>query len=192
MTVVIRAALILGSCFAFSQARAACAEAQRYDGHWWLSVEVEERSGFIEGAGDCLTWTARKPGFNAISRQLEPKVTRFYETHAARRALLVTEVWTLLERTPANQSPPQGGEVWSNAHWYLNGSWWRQSSETEQLGYVKGYLWCVQAEVTRPRETYSRSAAYYGAKISAYAKSHPKADDEAVATILARYRDAPR
>jgi hypothetical protein len=94
---------------------------------------------------------------------------------------------TLYHRVPRQASA--GGETWKNPHWYLNGDWWRQSSRDEQLGFVEGYLWCMQTRVKPPhRQRYPQPAEYYADKISAYVNSHDHGADEAIADILARYQ----
>lgn len=160
----------------------------RYNGEWWLAADPEERSGFLEGASDCLTWTAHKPGFSGTSNQLSKQITHYYETHPKDKHLLVVQVWYKSQTRPKG-SEHASGETWKNPHWYLNGLWWRQSSETEQTGFIEGYVWCMRYCVTQPFHLYSRTVEYYVSEITAYLNVHPKGDDEAIADILARYRD---
>ena len=62
-------------------------------------------------------------------------------------------------------------------------------SKAENTGFIEGYLWCARTYVNPPSATYSKPVSYYVDKISTYIRSNPQADDEAVATILARFRD---
>jgi len=160
-----------------------------FNGQWWLGADIEERSGFMEGAADCLTWTAHREGFSATPNQLSPKITQYYQTHSSERKQLVTEVWKKLQPEPSASTHAPDGESWKNAHWYLNGLWWRQSSETEQLGFLEGYRWCMRSCVKSKSQSYSHPDGYYVAKITEFLKAHPKGDDESVASILLRYRD---
>jgi hypothetical protein len=162
----------------------------RFDGTWWLSVGADERSGFINGAADCLTWSARVPGFNATPEQVANRITRFYGLHGNETHVAVVDVWQKVGG-PSRASDRTGGtaEVWKNPHWYLTGNWWASLNHAEAKGYLEGYLWCMANRVERNPARYSRSVNYYQSRINDYIKRHPEADDEAVAAILHRFRD---
>jgi hypothetical protein len=160
-----------------------------YDGDWWLAAEKEERSGLLEGAGDCLTWTAHTLEFTETSSQVEPRITSYYQSYPAQRRLLFIDVWKKTEpKATEVKAAPAAGEDWKNAHWYLNGTWWKQSREDERLGFIEGHLWCMRSRVNQPSESYSRPAEYYVEKISEYVKKNG-AYEKAIADILKRYRD---
>lgn len=162
-----------------------------YDGKWWLLATPAERLGFLEGASDCLTWVAHAAGFSESSEILDPKITAYFKAHAEEVRTPVVEVW---QRVPASffSSPiEKKSETWNNPHWYLNGLWWRQSSESERHGFLEGYLWCMNNGVPSPAETYSHPPSDYAARIDAYTKARHSADDEAIANILSRFKDTP-
>lgn len=162
-----------------------------YDGNWWLTREADEQTAFLEGAGDCLVWTAHVNWLTHYLDNLEQRMTRYYKEHPKDRGLPVTDVWRKLLSESKPTKPPPGGEEWTNPHGFLDGTWWVQSSQPERLALLEGYLWCMRTCVNQPSETYSRSADYYAEKIGKYILAHPKtAYDEAVATVLARYRDS--
>ena len=170
--------------------REAHASGKTYDGSWWLAADSAVRSGFINGAADCLTWSVHLRGFSATPEQLGAKISEYYRTHPTDRRRLVTDVWRTLESTaPPKTSTTTGGEDWASPHWYLDGLWWRGGSKAENTGFIEGYLWCARTYVNPPSATYSKPVSYYVDKISTYIRSNPQADDEAVATILARFRD---
>ena len=188
--------LIFGVC-AGSQNPAvnAAQPSQRFDGKWWGKTSSEEHAGFINGAGDCLTWTAHKEGFNATPEELTDKISKFYKKHPESAGFTVVEVWEKLwTKTPPSPAAAQPGETWKNAHWYLDGDWWREGSPEERQGFVKGYLWCMRTQVPTPAETYSKSVDFYVARIDAFtrANANSKMDREAVASTLKRYRDSHR
>lgn len=163
---------------------------QKFVGTWWLKADVEERSGLLNGTADCLTWTAHKEGFNATPEQLSVRITKFYMAHPESVGLSVIDVWQKVADKPKASSGADGqGERWKNAHWYLNGDWWIQVSEAQQLGFVEGYLWCLKTQVSAPTESYSGSASSYRRKIDAFVKANPKQGKEAVAVTLRRFRD---
>jgi hypothetical protein len=163
-----------------------------YDGDWWQAREVDERHAFLEGVDDCLAWAVHAKPLPEVGHEFDEKITRYYKAHPEARGVPVVEVWRkLAQRTPPAK-PTRGGEEWTNPHWDLNGLYWRQLNyESTQQAFLEGYLWCVRACLANPKETYSRPAAYYVHSISRYIETHPKtADDEAIAEILARFRDS--
>ena len=165
---------------------------QHFDGKWWSKTSRDEHSGFINGSADCLTWTAHEKGFNATPEQLVDRITTFYKEHPDSSNLSVVEVWKKLwARTAPTVATSQPGEVWKNAHWYLDGFWWLDESPAQKEGFVEGYLWCMKTQVPAPLETYSRSVTFYVDKIDAFARANAesKANREKVALILRRYKD---
>lgn len=161
-----------------------------FEREWWLKTDADERSGFLNGASDCLTWTAHKNGFNATPEQIMDKIDKYYKTHPGSANLNVIDVWQMIaNQLKVSKGTEDPGETWKNAHWYLDGLWWRQSSEDEQLGFVEGYIWCMKTQVSAPTESYSRSASFYRRKIDAFVRANPKLSNEAVAVTLHRFRD---
>ncbi|MFI5176705.1 MAG: hypothetical protein ACHQKY_17735 [Terriglobia bacterium] len=120
------------------------------------------------------------------------KITRFYKVHPESADLTVVDVWRKIggESTPNGGTTPQG-ETWKNPHWYLDGFWWRGASEAERFGFLEGYLWCIQTHFPAPSEKYSKPVNFYVERIDAFVKANDssKANREAVALILRRYRD---
>jgi hypothetical protein len=165
-------------------------DSEKFAGAWWLKADVEERSGFLNGTADCLTWTAHKEGFNATPEQLSDKISKFYVAHPESVSLSIIDVWQKVTDNPkVSKGADRQGERWKNAHWYLNGDWWSQVSEAQQLGFVEGYLWCLKTQASTPTDSYSASASLYRRKIDAFVRANPKLGKEAVAITLRRYRD---
>jgi hypothetical protein len=164
---------------------------QHFGGKWWSKTSADEHSGFINGAADCLTWTAHEKGFNATPEQLVDKITKFYKEHPGSADLSVIEVWKIVWETPPSAAAAQPGETWKNAHWYLDGFWWLDETQEQKQGFVEGYLWCMRTHIPDSQETYSKSVSFYVEKIDAFARanSNSKAGREKVASILQRYRD---
>jgi len=164
---------------------------QHFDGKWWSKASADERSGFINGAADCLTWTAHESGFNGTPEQLAGKISKFYKGHPESADVSVVEVWKRIwDKTPPPASATEAGETWKNAHWYLDGFWWLDLTQEERQGFVEGYLWCMRTHVPDSQDTYSKPVAFYVAKIDAFTKANTKADREKLASILRRYRDS--
>jgi hypothetical protein len=163
---------------------------QHFDGVWWLAANPGERSGFVNGVADCMTWEAHKKGYSATPEQIADKISKFYEANPGSNRLSVLEAWRRVSSSEKQMPAPKGGETWTNPHWYLNGEWWVQEAQTEQIGFVEGYLWCIRTWVEGPHASYSKSDNFYWEKINAFVATHPKLGNEAVATTIARFKDA--
>jgi hypothetical protein len=168
----------------------AAPEKQAFGGAWWAGADSEEKAGFLNGAADCMTWDAHKAGFNATPGQLIDRITNFYRTHPESADLTVIDVWQRVEnRSKPIKDKSPSAETWKNAHWYLNGDWWMQTSKRQQFGFVEGYLWCLRTQTQTSAESYSQSAISYQRKIDAFVRANPKLGNEAIATTLRRFRD---
>src|SRR5664280_1322650 len=120
---------------------------QHFDGKWWSKTSADEHSGFINGADDCLTWTAHKQvstagqkNFTFTWKQLNDMIGKFYESHAKSRDLTVVDVWRkVLENPRPNHVPgSEHAETWSNPHWYLDGFWWLEGTPDEKQASSRG------------------------------------------------------
>jgi hypothetical protein len=165
---------------------------RQFNGTWWLAANPGERSGFINGVADCMTWEAHKKGYSATPEQLGGKITKLYETDPGTKNLSILEAWRQVSAAEKQAPAPKGGETWNNPHWYLNGDWWTQEAQTEQTGFVEGYLWCVRTQVKGPHGSYSKPDSYYWEKVNTYVTANPKLGKEAVATTLARFKDTSK
>jgi hypothetical protein len=106
-----------------------------YDGRWWSGGEPEERSGFLNGAADCLAYVAHEKWVSSHSIEwLAPKISGYYESHSASRVVPVVEVWRKLISEAPPETPPKGGEVYTNPHGYYDGLYWRPGSDSDHLG----------------------------------------------------------
>jgi hypothetical protein len=184
--------LLMGTAGCWSQQpQPSHVKGQPFDGKWWSATTTDEHSGFINGAADCLTWTAHEKGFNATPEQLIDKIDKFYKDHAESVDLGVVEVWKKLWTKMLPRAAARPGETWKNAHWYLDGYWWLDETPDQKQGFVKGYLWCMKTHAPSSAETYSKPAGFYVEKIDAFTKANAatKADREKVASILKRYSD---
>lgn len=163
---------------------------QQFNGKWWGNTNSEEHSGFINGLADCMTWSAHKKGFNATPEQLMVDITRFYSDNPSSTGLTILDVWRIIiKKSPPKPSPQ--GQTWKNAHWYLDGFWWKEASEAERVGFLEGYLWCMRTCVHPAAEAYSKPVSFYLDRINASVaeKGSSKTNRESVALILRRYQD---
>jgi hypothetical protein len=173
---------------------------QHFDGKWWGNTSADEHLGFLDGADDCLTWTAPKQiwprnqrGFGGTWSQLNNAIGKFYKDHPELYDLTVFDVWKRViqqsSRKPVAGS--ENAETWTNPHWYMDGFWWMDETPDQKLGFIEGYLWCMRTHVPAPAERYSRSASFYVEKIDGFTRANgdSKANREKVALILRRYQD---
>jgi len=194
--------LLLSVC-GWSQSQPAVSTAQtnqRFDGKWWSKTNADEHSGFLDGADDCLTWTAHEQiwsknqkGFGGTWQQMNDAIGKFYKDHPELHDLDVVDVWKKVIEQSSRKAVPNSeyAEIWKNPHWYFDGFWWLDETPDQKQGFVEGYLWCMRTQVTAPSETYSKPASYYVKKIDAFTKANAesKANREKVALILRRYKD---
>jgi len=183
--------IVAASFAAQTPSNATSGPSRQYNGKWWVNADAPERAGFINGAGDCLTWTAHVDGFNAPPESIAGEIGKYYESHPEAAGSSVVDVWRKVaaKQRVAPASKSGDGEDWANAHWYLNGDWWGGGGLPEKQGFLEGYLWCMSNRVNPKTETYSRTVGFYQKKIDAYIDAHPKAGNEAIADILHRFRD---
>ena len=76
---------------------------------------------------------------------------------------------------------------YKNPHGFLDGGWYKQSSEAERFGFLEGYVGCLRTYVKG--QQYSRPIHYYDDRIWDYVGGHPRSYNEAIANILFRFRD---
>jgi hypothetical protein len=141
--IVLISALILSIGMAAQTASSKASGRQakpQFNGTWWLAANPGERSGFINGVADCMTWEAHKKRYSATPEQLGEKITKFYKSDPGTKSLSVLDAWQRVSPAGKEAPAPKGGETWTNPHWYLNGDWWAQEGQTEQTGFVEGYL----------------------------------------------------
>ena len=165
-----------------------------HDGNWWLRIgempygELTQ-SGFLDGVSDYLVTVSRVKWLVGSTDYGVEKITGYYNRDPRNRSLLVPEVW----RRVLTESPPPpalpGGEVYDGPHGYYDGSWYKMGDIDERIAYLDGYLWCRRTYGKQPAAAYPRSLDYYDQKIWNYIKT-PKAYNEPVADILARFRSA--
>jgi hypothetical protein len=120
---------------------------------------------------------------------LDTEIDQSYKAHPSNLSLPIVALWQKLLAQAPPAKPRRGGEVWTNPHGYYNGDWYKQSSYDERIGFLQGYIGCLRTYMKEPTESYSRQPGYYDDKIWDYIDTHPKAYNEPIATMLARYRD---
>lgn len=165
---------------------------QRFDRKWWNSVDSEEQQGFILGFSDCYGDTLRhKVRSDATNVEFRKALNDFYTTHTDQNSTEVPELVIRLLRTlKSSVHHLPGGEVWNELHGYLDGQYWNESTASERIGFLEGYIKCYQDYARRPRVRFSRTASEYSGLLTRYFEN-PDADhtDEKIAHVLHRFGD---
>lgn len=173
-----------------------CSPLQRpvqFDGNWWRSVGIAERTGFLAGYLDCDISDAGDTQMRYVAwNVVEPKITEYYENRPSERNAPVALV--LGKLAPPGLHAGTGGEAYPEKHGIFDGEYWRQSMPQHRLGFIEGYLEC-QRSAGKPVGRFSRSADWYVARISQWygLKADDSADwnrtPEKIANVLQLLRD---
>jgi hypothetical protein len=175
-----------------------------YDGHWWLSISAEERTGFLAGYWDCDEYEYKGPA--RFETKNTPHyldlITHAYEASPAHRGQPAIDVLLQFRDRPGDKSELlPGGESASGAHGGNDGDYWRQMGASErphdkQLGFVEGYLQCHEKLAHNKGGTFSKAAEQYRALISRWYRLDEHTLDvdsdrepEAIAVVLFKFRD---
>lgn len=168
---------------------------QRYDGDWWLSAAPEEQLGYLNGSTDCAMWDLGvKIRYNRSTEEDQRYVTEFYRRNSDQRSKPILEIQKAAWETPG-ATKPEGGEHWTEPHGYWNGDWWTQSSSSERLGFVEGYLSCYAEKASKTKAKFSKAAQQYVEELNRwYRVDDPppiplKITQGKVARVLFRFRD---
>jgi hypothetical protein len=139
----------------------AASKTKQFDGHWWLLLTSEERSGYLNGDADCNRFELKaKPKYSWSFVEKQESITNFYDANSNKRHLPVFEVARITDQEPPLTPPPTGGEAWTEPHGYWDGQWWREVSPADRLGFAEGYLACYSRSQA-PHGKFSRTSAEY-------------------------------
>lgn len=180
-----------------------CAHAmpsQNYDGNWWLSIDKDQKIGFLSGYADCVIYDVHKSGLNHFSAvNEESRLSKYYLDHSNMRSM---EVESLLWKLWAGSKPisyPPKGETYKGKHGFFDGDYWRQATPNHRLGFIKGYLYC-QKKYSKPMGIFTNSPEWYVDQISKwYGMKSADSDeidesklDEKIAHVLYSLKDKRR
>ena len=123
------------------------AQTKSFDGIWWLASTAAEQEGFTLGYGDC--WadpSALRVHMLTDDATLRIAVSDYFQSHEAKRNRPVPEV---LKEIWSGHIPVRGaekaqlGEGWRDRHGFFDGAWWKGSNPAERLGFIEGYITCI-------------------------------------------------
>ena len=167
-----------------------------YNGHWWLLLTSEEKSGYLVGDGDCYGFELKaKPAYSKSIVEEAEYVTNFYRSNADKRSVPVFDAIRVEEQQPPSRQVQAGGETWTEPHGYCDGQWWRQVNRADRLGFVEGYMACY-ARSPKAHGTLSKTPAEYVRLINEWYKLNeesgdvdPNREDAKIADVLFKFRD---
>ncbi|MGH9475364.1 MAG: hypothetical protein ACRD1C_03415 [Terriglobales bacterium] len=135
------------------------------DGHWWLNANAEQRDGFLIGYAECDALMLGHAAASISAPNLEAAITRYYQARPDRKdEPVITAINALSaawKRTGAYHF------VHANPSYEYDGETWREGTDPDRDGMIRGFLACQEAElgarVRVPVEVLiQRVSAWYG------------------------------
>jgi hypothetical protein len=181
--------LIVAITMLISAPESPASQIRKYDGHWWLLLTSEEKSGYLNGDADCRAFELKKKArYSKSFAEEQEDVTNIYRDQSEKRSLPAFEVIRIVEDQPSLESTGKGGEVWSEPHGYWDGQWWREGTPAERLGFVEGYLACYSRS-QKPHGTLSRTPSEYVNLINQWYKLQEETGDVDPGRVNAKIAD---
>jgi hypothetical protein len=165
---------------------------QAHDGKWWLSVDKDQRLGFVAGYMDCYVFVRKGPlPFLESWYQYEQRVTGYLKKHVADRSKPVTEVLEAIAAKPVAKTIK-----WEEEHGIFDGDYWRQALPSERVGFIQGFLECQRkdgkavAKFSRSDDLYvAQISQWYGIKEDDPAEINPERESKKIADVLYTFKD---
>jgi len=166
---------------------------QAHDGKWWLSVDKDQRLGFVAGYIDCYVFVRKGPlPFLESWDQYEQRVTEHLKKHVADSSKPVTQVLEAISAKPVAKTL----DKWEEKHGVFDGDYWRQAAPSQRVGFVQGFLEC-QRKDGKAVARFSRSDDWYVAQISQWygikendpGEINPERESKKIADVLYTFKD---
>lgn len=162
----------------------------KLDGNWWRALYENERVEFTAGYVDCYAndFGDKNNTFPESWYTYAPRITNYYKDHPDSTNRLAANVLFDVR----GKYPPkalEGGETWTEKHWFFDGEYWAQMGTGEQDAFVQGYLACYTEHLSTRQLKFSLPASRYAQKISSWFESHPKQYKTAIADALYKFAD---
>lgn len=174
------------------------AQTAKFDGNWWRDLHDGERVEFLAGFIDCYANDLgdKNDTFPDSWDTYAARITQYYDSHPQKVARPVIGVLFDV-RSPRPPKPLEGGEVWTEKHWFFNGDYWGQMSKYEEIAYVDGYLTCYRKYLSSRPKKFSKSSAFYAESITRWFDAEPgkspklaaKRELIAIADVLYKFAD---
>ena len=178
--------------------------ATNYDGRWWLSIDQQQRDGFVYGFVVCYSNLVDHKLFQESYRTYTTRLNGYLRAHPESLAEPVENTLRSMASPPfakpvhrpaPNETPKEYTVKWGANN---DGDEWRGATSWN-LGYVEGFLECYSRDTkseygtfSKPPEWYANAIANcYGVKADDPAKINPSRENEKIPEVLFRFRDKP-
>jgi hypothetical protein len=156
---------------------------------WWLSLSLDEKESYQLGYEDCYvdSLKLKSPPYLEERHSID-LITAAYRNGKARPTDTVSSVMKGVWAARAGKGDvfpsTKGAEVWTEPHGYLDGLFWKGSSDAEMLSFIEGEIDCFNGEVVSKTrfplpaaeyvkwvsEAYGLDKSYSGPRLSEDAK----------------------
>ncbi|HEY9504299.1 MAG TPA: hypothetical protein VIR01_21860 [Pyrinomonadaceae bacterium] len=158
-----------------------------FDDQWWKSSQREEQLGFINGYLNCYD-VDKNLRFEATDEEFRHAIDNDLTAAPTNVELTVPNIVDRVFSSFKSKIPRvEGGEVWSEPHGYYDGTWWKQSSVVQQVGYLEGYLQCIERD-KKGAPKFPGNLGFYQRSINQFFEN-PQHEDVKIANVLSRVRD---
>jgi hypothetical protein len=157
----------------FLLSSAAGAQTLHFSQKWWDSINDREQEGFFWGYMDSPCAPAIQGTYQDVAKFLDG----YFPAHPN---VTVPAALQIAKDHIKPQKPLPGGEIWTDAHGFMDGGWWGDSTHgepLEQRGYVEGYLAC------RHQPVRAEDVEFYKTAIDRYYDS-PKHEHTKIAYVI--------
>jgi hypothetical protein len=108
------------------------------DGNWWLSIDQEQRLGFLAGYFCCSYFDLKNQKYSRMSwRNIEPQITEYYNNKSNSKQVIIQNIIKLFVEKNNSPSKPN-----SKKYSFFDGEYWRQSDRPHKIGFIEGYVNC--------------------------------------------------
>ena len=185
-----RSAALFLICFLALLPRASGQQIPRLDGHWWQTLYENEKVEFVAGYIDCYANDLgdKNNTFPESWDTYAPRITNYYGDHPEAANRLVTKVLFDV-RSKRPPKPQEGGETWTEKHWFFDGEYWGQMGKGERDAFIQGYLACYKEHLASRQQKFSLAANRYAQEVSAWFDANPKRYRTAIADVLYKFAD---
>lgn len=158
------------------------AQTRKFDGNWWRDLHDGERVEYLAGFIDCYANDLgdKNNTFPESWDTYAPRITQYYESHPQKVARPVIRVLFDV-RSPHPPQPLEGGEVWTEKHWFFNGDYWGQMSKYEEIAFIDGYLSCYRNYLSSRPKKFSLSSSFYAERITRWFDAEPSKSPKVIA-----------
>lgn len=190
--------LLYGLCLLALLVVPCAAQNSKQDGAWWRDLSDGERAQFLAGFIDCYANDLgdKNNTFPESWDDYAARISKYYDSHPQQLARPVTSVLFDV-RSKHPPKPLEGGEVWTEKHWFFNGGYWGEMRRYDQIAFVDGYVSCYRTHLSSHPMRFSKPSSVYAAQISRWFDAEPsktsklvaKREKTAIADVLYKFTD---